>query len=351
MAPPVKPSGRRKPKLRKAVTVMVKQNPVVPDEHVGIPIRHVELDKLNIDPYYQRHGAGVRYRKLVDSHVDSIKRGFDPRAAGLLVVNERTDGTIWIIDGANRLFAMLDLGYEKWECIYYSHLTYEEEASIFHKGNNRKALTAGGKFNARVLGGDASALTMVEIAKRHGFTLNTKAKSDTLDNLRAVVVLDKILEQFGEDVLDETLYVLKNSWNRNESEKLQKLSRNIVGGLALFIQAYGKSNRWGFSDCIPPEDLINMFKRLKVSSLVQAAESIHVIEKPPSKNVSTAKAILMHVSSRHVRTLVDLFNKKHRWAGVGSITNLTRGSVPIASPTLHRLQSKVAAELTGMFDD
>jgi hypothetical protein len=321
------------------------------EEHIGVPTKHVELDKLNIDPYYQRHGKGYRYRKLVDIHVDSIKREFDPRAAGLLVVNERTDGMLWVIDGANRLFAMLDLGYQYWEAIYYSHLTYEEEASIFHKGNNRKALTAGGKFTARVLGGDPSALKLVEIATSNGFTLNAKAKSDTVNNLRAVVVLDTMLEQFGEDVLSEALYILKNSWNSSELEKLQKLSRNVIGGLGIFVQAYGRSNRWGFSDCIPPDDLINMLKRLKVSALVQAAETIFVIEKPPSKNIATAKAILMHVSSKHVRTIVDVINKKHRWAGVGSITNLTRNHSRVASPTLQQIRAKVASELTGVFDD
>jgi len=305
--------------------------------------RTLELDILNIDPNYQRHGKGRR--KLVDAHVEKIKREFDPKAVLFIIVNERQDGTFWVIDGAHRVFALIDLGYTHWECLVYRHLTYQEEATIFHKLNNKKSLTARLQFEARVIGGEPKAVDIVRICRQHGFDIKSNVKQ-LPSFIRSTVVLDKIYDAMGATVLSETMYILSKCWNRSERDQLDKVTSNVLGGMALFVQTYGASNTLGFTDFIKPDDVIKMMRSLKITDLISITDSIFTIEKPPTKKVAAAKGILMHVQSKSTRHIVDLINRKYKWGGLGGIRTITS-----TSPLNYPSNADVAYGMKSVFDD
>lgn len=60
-----------------------------------------------------------------------IVENFDPRAVGFITVSERKDGNFYIVDGVRRVSALLEKGYEHWECIVHNDLTIEDEARIY----------------------------------------------------------------------------------------------------------------------------------------------------------------------------------------------------------------------------
>lgn len=190
------------------------------------------LGILNVDARYQR--------KLIPSHVKAIVRDFDPIYLGLPDVSEREDGTLWVMDGQNRLAATriyLGDGWEKQhvECLVYSGMGLEDEAAFFNMRNKTKQLTPWAKFKSRLTAGDKIAKDIVKIASDAGFTVADGS------GLRCVVALEWVYSGVkahnaadGPKNLARTLAVMAKSWGT----KPPYANGDLVYGLGMFLERY-----------------------------------------------------------------------------------------------------------------
>ena len=165
--------------------------------------------------------------------VNNIVRKFDEAKLGTLTVSER-EGKYRLIDGAHRSRALRILGYTHAPCVVLSGLTYEQEADYFRRQNqDKRLLTPGDLFKAGLASGDEKCIKINRIVKANGFHIGSG--NGNFYDLASVQTLYKIVEDFGYDVLDSTLFLIANTWGG-----IAKASqRETLLGVAEFVRRYG----------------------------------------------------------------------------------------------------------------
>lgn len=192
-------------------------------------IRVLDVDALQVDPSYQR---GVR------SKVKRIVRDYDGDALGVLCVGERSDGSLWVVDGLQRLTALKQLGVKTVRADVFASSGPEQEAGVFARLNrDRCALAPIELFNADLTRGDEVAASIKYYATAHGFTIPSQRVSgrrpaerqaNELACTGALLRAFKSLEERGFEVLVSTLAQL---WPGDP----RRTQADIVGGLYVWF--------------------------------------------------------------------------------------------------------------------
>ena len=165
--------------------------------------------------------------------VINIVKRFDEAKLGTLTVSFR-GGKYYIIDGAHRLSALRSLKYSHALCEVLSGLTHEQEADYFRKqGQDKRALRPVDLFNAGIIAGDAKCININEIVKANGFQIGFSSKNHYL--IGAIHALFSIVEDYGYEVLDDTLCLIANTW----SGIGKATSGGVLLGVAEFVRRYG----------------------------------------------------------------------------------------------------------------
>lgn len=192
-------------------------------------LRYIPAGDLKIDPRYQRSPH--------HEQVTKIKRNFNDKFFGCLMVSARQDGSQMAIDGQHRLIAVRELFGPDYPvaCLVHLDLTYEDEVSIFNAMNgDRKHLKHIVIFNNKLQIGDADATAIVAILDECGFRLTKKAKATATNEIKAVRLVEKLYRVGGADGLKEVLTLVQEAWpdeqGRNKSD--------IFLGLHTFLSAY-----------------------------------------------------------------------------------------------------------------
>jgi hypothetical protein len=116
------------------------------------------VDQLNIDPDYQRD---VRH-----DLVNKIGREYDLVKAGPILVNERSDKTLWVVDGQHRLLGAIQFGEQEVFANVTHGLTQEQEAALRLARNDRRSDSIYEKFRTRlVMNGSARAAPTTSAAR------------------------------------------------------------------------------------------------------------------------------------------------------------------------------------------
>jgi hypothetical protein len=124
--------------------------------------REVALDRLNVDSRYQRQVILDKARR--------IAAAWDSGALGYLVVSQRGDGSLWVIDGGHRLAAgKLRSEIKSLPCKVLFGLTVADEAHLFRILNEtRIAVCVYDRYRAGLLEGDAAILACEAMLQRLG---------------------------------------------------------------------------------------------------------------------------------------------------------------------------------------
>lgn len=166
-------------------------------------IEIVEIDELHIDPAYQRD--------LSRDLVDKIKEGWDPAAAGPIVVSRRPNGDLFIVNGQHRTAAAKELGMKGMLAQVVNGLTAREEAELRLMGNTRRTDTAQERFRAQVAAGHPESLAIVDIVKNFDTRINPSP--DQKHGINAVSSVEKIYRVDGQGLLlTRVLEVLKDAF-------------------------------------------------------------------------------------------------------------------------------------------
>lgn len=129
----------------------------------------VPLDKLHVDPQYQRD--------LMPKTVERIARNWSWPACGVLLVSERANGMYYAFDGQHRFEAARLSKNSDWgtpidalPCLVFAALPFKDEAKAFLGANTeRRPMYIAQQFKALVIVGDPvakKAQELVSVAKR-----------------------------------------------------------------------------------------------------------------------------------------------------------------------------------------
>lgn len=170
------------------------------------------------------------------TQVANIIKRFDEAKLGALTVSLR-DGKYHIIDGLHRSVALKSLGYTHALCIVLTGLTYEQEAEYFRTQNqDKRLLKPADLFKAGLAAGDQKCVRINEIVRENGFRIGKGSKD--FYKLASIHSLYTIADEYGYDVLEETLRLIVDTWagipKATQSESLL--------GIADFVYRYGRAD-------------------------------------------------------------------------------------------------------------
>ena len=185
-------------------------------------IEHVELSKC-VPTEYQRLTSEIQVKKIAG--------GFKEAKLGVLTVSLR-DGKYHIIDGLHRAKALKILGYTHAPCIVLTGLTYEQEADFFRKQNeNKRIITTFDDFKAGLEAKDEMCLNINKILNENEFQIGRGG----FFKISSIHALFTIVKDFGYDTLNDTLFLLANTW----SDIKQASRSEFLLGTAEFVYRYG----------------------------------------------------------------------------------------------------------------
>ena len=203
-------------------------------------LRVLELDRVNVDPSYQRPRS--------ETAVAKIMKDFNPKALGIPVVGERADGTLWVVDGQQRIHAMREMKDKnrRWvRCEVFASDGPEHEAEIFKVINcNRTKLSAEQLYHACLTAGDETCWRLKKLLDEFGFVVpkvkggknETTTQEVYAKRVKAVnfflLVLKKGHKYGGEDAVRFILEVISKIW---PDDSLKQKSE-IIEGLYHFRQ-------------------------------------------------------------------------------------------------------------------
>lgn len=166
----------------------------------------LRADRLVIDPIYQRPKVRETIRKVSEE--------FDARAFGALYVSERADGSQVVIDGQQRLTAVVEAmqwGDQLVPCLVYYGLTVEEEADLFVKYNGPRTKPRPlDMYRADLARKDPTAIAIESIISKRNLRLI--AGSTSSGSIQSIAAVRNVYDRAGADVLGRTLDVIVGAW-------------------------------------------------------------------------------------------------------------------------------------------
>lgn len=190
-------------------------------------LRKLSLINLHIDHSYQR--------VLKDSH-KRIVRQWSPVLCTPLIVGQRPDGSLWVIDGQQRLAAMQALGITEWDARIIATGGPKMEAHIFQvlnsTGNTVQRLSSKEIFKAQVVAGDQVALDAVEAARLAGLELRYTSGSAGWPRLVCAAAMYRLTKTYGKEWVAHGLRVIAQAWPQNNDALREVMVVAVVNVVA-----------------------------------------------------------------------------------------------------------------------
>jgi len=209
--------------------------------------RQVLVSDLAIDPEAQR----VVSVPWVKARIQK----FDADQLGYIVVNKRSNGKMFIIDGQHRVELLRAVGWgdQGIHAEYFEGLTQAEEASLFISRNDRKAVRPIDKFRIAVTAKDPVACDISRIVNEHKLIISDQVETG---RIVAVAALKKIYDgggivskNDGPVALANTLKIILLAWGNQASS----LNGKIIQGIGLVQLRYnGKLEQKTLTEKLAP---------------------------------------------------------------------------------------------------
>jgi hypothetical protein len=227
-------------------------------------IQTVKADSLTVDPRVQRQVDPRRVRHLAEK--------WDPKMVGVLTVSHRLPGSVKGPDGTVALeeFVVLD-GQTRWEAAkiagvevlraeVFEGLSEADEASIFLQHNDRKAITPRDRFRLAVVALDVTALSIRDIAAKHGWYVQgmTPADAAGMRVFTAIGAAEKIYSLDDGKALRKTFDVIERAWGH----KPGSVSGETLYGLGLLFAEHPTG--------IDGTGLVNKLQKLGLNAFISA---------------------------------------------------------------------------------
>lgn len=165
---------------------------------------YLRTESLKIDVSYQR--------KLDAARVNRMAAAWSDARCLLLEVNQRPDGTYWVMNGQHRLAAAHLAGVEWLPCRIYTFPTVALEALWFAgQAQDTRAVPALDRMKARIVGLDARAVAIEALARKYGYTFNWAHGNSQSGTTRAAAALEELYRR-NPNRLEYLLHIISASW-------------------------------------------------------------------------------------------------------------------------------------------
>lgn len=175
---------------------------------VNAALREIDIDLPSVDTSYQRDIKPKHAKIMAD---------FDPNALGVPLIGEREDGSMWIVDGLQRITALRKMGRKKLRAEIFASDGPEHEAKVFKLVNlNRTKLTAAEEFKALLTAHDQTCWDIKNTVESMGFRL-AQYKSGRDSESRSLYLtcfstLRKVANNWGCDPIRFALKTISDCW-------------------------------------------------------------------------------------------------------------------------------------------
>jgi hypothetical protein len=255
-------------------------------------VSYVPINALYYPAEYQR--------PLKPGHIRKIEREFDAWAVGILLVSQRKDGKLYVIDGWHRVEVMKRLGIPRALCLIFDGLDNKREAQLFDRYNNAKKPAPLELFRARLEAEDEDTVALNQVILDMGYYVDVKnSESYGGKAIHAIRALEEIFRSHGERMVREVLGIISRIWGGTEDEH-RAITGDFMRGLHVFIRTYEKEyDKARLIKRLTEEGFVNLNRR--AGALKQAGGMV-------SRGVAVATAILYVYNYRlQSRKLPDKF--------------------------------------------
>lgn len=176
-------------------------------------------------------------RNLRQRRVNKIAEDFDPAALGTVVLAERSNGELVVIDGQHRIAAARLAGQEDTPVHAEVHtgLSPQEEAALFRRKNNTEKVGPVDRHRVAVTEGNPLNLAIESVAHAYGFRVS---QGTSKDSFAAVAGATRIVATGGErgaELLRDTFEVVTKAWPHDRLA----VDGRIIEGVAYFLHRHG----------------------------------------------------------------------------------------------------------------
>lgn len=152
---------------------------------------------------------------------------WNPLAVGAVIVSLRADGTMYVLDGAHRAMAAVQVDPEYLiDAVVHTGLSIQQEAAVFNVINEgRRSVRKHEQVEPHATAGDPIALAFKRVLANHNLKHD---KTATPNQIAAVEACNKILRKHGEAVLDQTIAVLDAAWTERSAHQWNNVMLTAV---------------------------------------------------------------------------------------------------------------------------
>lgn len=247
-------------------------------EFNGKVIQLVNIDKFHVDHTYQR--------SLIQSHVDRIRREFNPSLLGIFQACQRKGSQkLHLTDAQHRLVAMKNRRAEdkdegnkqvvpdEWLTLITKGTSRKKEAQQFIGNNSTKTVTGASHFRARLVAGGEPECTIKELIEKEGFALDflgvgkPTATNSTSNGIRGVQKLREAYNQFRSELPGaiKLLRLLSSVNGRAKSVPFEVRTGEVIYSLCIFLKRQADKMITGIAQYLRLRhlDLVDMWKKSK----------------------------------------------------------------------------------------
>lgn len=199
------------------------------------------FEMVNVDDLLITHHHGTqRVEGVTARRVAAMVTDWDPGKVGTITVSKRSDGTLFVPDGAHRVSAAREVGQSTLPAVVHHGLSRSDEAALFTGLNTFAQPSAISRFLARVDEGDEVARRIKEIVEQHGWRIGQNADNGFISAVTAVEQVYRsaaatLPEGEHPEVLDWTLDVITAAWEHDRDSA----HAAILKGAAQLIGRFG----------------------------------------------------------------------------------------------------------------
>lgn len=152
----------------------------------NVTLRLITLDKIKVANVYQRE-------VLKKAKVSAIASKFKKESFGTLVVGERSDGSLWCVDGMHRLEAARLLGMKQVPCSVFQSRGEHHEAQVFVDLNcERTSVNQVDIFRAALCQGEPETVAIQKLLDDRNLAV---ASGNSKHNIKAAAALRAIYKK------------------------------------------------------------------------------------------------------------------------------------------------------------
>lgn len=268
--------------------------PIVRGLQVGAPpsLENIPVDRLQVDPDYQRVITGPKSRRLIVGMV----REWDWKLCLPLLVSRRADGSLWVVDGQHRLMGARERGDIPFlPCVVQPALDPEIEARVFVGLNTRRqALSQADLFAGQLAMGDPDAKAVARILEETGWRNVRSSSTDSWrpGDLCCAPMLVKQLRINGPAPVRTALTILRAAY----PDTVVTAPAYLLQALVVLVRAEGKV-RGRFADR-DPADLIRAMQGLPAMHWLPRAVILRHDNPALTQIAAVASAIAEQVENR-----------------------------------------------------